>query len=193
MLPFHGSAGEAWPFFHEEKLVRVLDLAMQAYQEGDLEPRCTPLVTLLFGIAREAPEDTKQRLGAHLLPSDQDRTQALDRGSSLPHRLVKASTEAVTPAFKTALAYLLLELPEGDPRHLVHNVGFGCGVGLLRALGIADPPGDWNDDRENTGHVSDVNPITGQRRDLESQPALPEMADEEKEREVKRLFVLFER
>lgn len=192
VLPFHSNTGEGWPFFHEEKLVQILHLCMQAYREGDLETRSTPLVTLLFCIAREAPEETKERLGAYLLPSDEDRTQVLGQGSSLPHRLVRVSTEAVTPAFKTALAYLLLELSGGDPRRLIHNVGFGCGIGLLRALGIAAPPGGLNDG-EIAGGLSEINPITGQRRDLEYQPTLPEMTDEEKEREAERLFVLFER
>ena len=39
----------------------------------------------------------------------------------------------------------------------------------------------------------EINPITGQRRDMEPEDALPEMTDEEKEREAEKLFVLFER
>ncbi len=39
----------------------------------------------------------------------------------------------------------------------------------------------------------EINPITGQRRDMEPEDELPEMTDEEKEREAERLFVLFER
>ena len=188
--------GEAWPPFDEEKLVRVLGLAMETYQDGDLELRCIPLISLLYYIARDGPEETKERLRVLLLPSDQDRAQPLGRGSSLPHSLVRVSTGAVTPTFKKALAQLLLELSAGDPRRLVRNVGFGCGIGLLRALGIqAPPPGDI-DDGKGTGTGSsdvDINPITGQRRDMEAQPALPEMTGEEREREAERLFVLFER
>ena len=39
---------------------------------------------------------------------------------------------------------------------------------------------------------TDVNPITGQKLDMESNLEI-EMTDEEKEREAERLFVLFER
>ena len=39
----------------------------------------------------------------------------------------------------------------------------------------------------------EINPITGQRRDMEPEDILPEMTDEEKEREAEKLFVLFER
>lgn len=39
----------------------------------------------------------------------------------------------------------------------------------------------------------EINPITGQRRDMEPEDPGPEMTDEEKETEAERLFVLFER
>ncbi len=39
----------------------------------------------------------------------------------------------------------------------------------------------------------EINPITGQRRDMEPRDEGPEMTDEEKEREAEKLFVLFER
>ena len=97
----------------------------------DLEDCIIPLTSLLFNISRSAPTETKECLHAHLLPSDQDRTQVLGQGDSLPQRLVRISTEAVSPKLKKLMAHLLLELSDGDPERLVHNVGFGCGVGLL--------------------------------------------------------------
>lgn len=39
----------------------------------------------------------------------------------------------------------------------------------------------------------DINPVTGQRLDMEESPRLADMTDEEKEREAEKLFVLFER
>lgn len=39
----------------------------------------------------------------------------------------------------------------------------------------------------------EINPITGQRTDMEPVDTGPEMTDTEKEREAERLFVLFER
>jgi hypothetical protein len=91
-----------WPPFNGDKLVNVLGLAMQAYQPEVLETRITPLVSLLFKISQLAPAETKERLRARLLPSDQDRTQVLGRGDSLSHRLVRISTEAVLPVFKNS-------------------------------------------------------------------------------------------
>ena len=48
-------------------------------------------------------------------------------------------------------------------------------------------------DRVTTVGGQEINPITGQRRDMEPADVLPEMTDEEREREAERLFVLFER
>ncbi|KAI1176691.1 guanine nucleotide exchange factor [Nemania sp. FL0916] len=179
----------SWPPFNEEKLVNVLALAIQAYQPDSVERQITPLASLLFKISRSAPSDTKERLRAHLLPSDQDRTQALGRGHSLPHKLVKISTEAVSSVLKEVMAHLFLELSDGDPKRLVHNVGFGCAVGLLYTLGIPAPPDD-SDGSQSAGHPCEINPVTGQRRDMETQPSLPEMTDAEKEREAERLVRL---
>ncbi|GAB1193642.1 hypothetical protein APSETT444_002863 [Aspergillus pseudonomiae] len=39
----------------------------------------------------------------------------------------------------------------------------------------------------------EINPVTGQRRDMETPQNTPEMTMEEKEREAERLFVLFQR
>ena len=39
----------------------------------------------------------------------------------------------------------------------------------------------------------EINPVTGQRRDMEPPAPGPEMTDAEKEREAEKLFVLFER
>ena len=55
---------------------------------------------------------------------------------------------------------------------------------------------DGSDDLEGrltTVDGKEINPITGQRRDMEPQDFGPEMTDEEKEREAERLFVLFEK
>jgi hypothetical protein len=98
----------------------------------------------------------------------------------------------VSPVLKRVMAHLFLELSDGDPKRLVHNVGFGCAVGLLHCLGIPAPSVE-SDSGQSTGVPSEINPVTGQRRDMETQPSLVEMTDTEKEREAERLFVLFQR
>ena len=87
------------------------------------------------------------------------------------------------------LGELFFELADQNPTQFVHNVGFGNAAGYLSSKGIQIS----QQDMEAGGSGPDVNPITGQRIDAEPDVPLPDMSDEEKEREAERLFVLFER
>lgn len=84
----------------------------------------------------------------------------------------------------------------------MHNIGYGYAAGFLQLNSLPVPSGalygnpEGEDDANgmNSGMESlDVNTITGQARDMEPNIDIPEMTDEEKEREAERLFVLFER
>ncbi len=151
-----------------------------------MDSTISPLMALLLRIAGE-PE-TKSRLRARLVASDHDRTTALGRGDSLPHRLIRLSAEITAPTLKQLATFLLFKLSDEDPKQLIANVGYGCGVGHLQSLNKPFSP----DDSETR---QDVNPITGQQLDAEADPRsdLAGMTQEEKEREAERLFVLFER
>lgn len=65
----------------------------------------------------------------------------------------------------------------------------------LRETTLGADDGGAEDPGETLTRVDgqDINPITGQRKDMEPVDKGPEMTDEEKEREAERLFVLFER
>ncbi|KAH8896658.1 hypothetical protein GQ53DRAFT_743280 [Thozetella sp. PMI_491] len=182
-----------WPPLDDAKLVQALDAALRAYKQEELETSLPPLLALLAAIAQDGPEDVITRLQARLLPSEEDRSERLGAGTSLPHRLVRLATGAVTPQLKSSLTVLLLALSNNDSEQLVRNVGYGCASGLLFSMGLPVPPADGAEG-SNAGAGLDVNPITGQLRDKEQQADdLPEMTQEEKEREAERLFVLFER
>lgn len=65
-------------------------------------------------------------------------------------------------------------------------------AGFLYNKGImAPPPPSTDDSLDPSNGGADVNPITGMIN--RAKPPLPEMTDEEKEREADRLFVLFDR
>ncbi|KND90337.1 hypothetical protein TOPH_04912 [Tolypocladium ophioglossoides CBS 100239] len=168
------AVGKPWPPFNEDKLVKILDLAIQAYQHEDLEPRITPLASLLFYIAREAWAETKQRAGPRRLATAQ--------AGENQHR--GGDTGAQTTLGSPILRAIGWRCKASDLQ-----CGFGCGVG---PLSMSVPPDDIGNS-EIIGGPSEINPITGQYRDMESQPSLPEMAMEEREREAERLFVLFNR
>ena len=58
--------------------------------------------------------------------------------------------------------------------------------------GEFEPASAWT--HGPSGRAVDINPITGQRRDMEPQiPEGPPMTEDEKLREAERMFVLFER
>lgn len=88
-------------------------------------------------------------------------------------------------------------LKESDTAQLLSSlVGYGNVAGFLFNKGVMSPPPKSEDDttqvdEEYGGQNADVNPITGMVN-KEREP-LPEMTDEEKEREAEKLFVLFDR
>jgi hypothetical protein len=73
-------------------------------------------------------------------------------------------------------------------------VGYGNVAGFLFHKGIFAAPsgeGESSNAPTTTADGTPINPITGiAERD---KPSLPEMTDEEKEREMEKLFVLFDR
>ncbi|KAH7146327.1 guanine nucleotide exchange factor [Dactylonectria macrodidyma] len=174
-----------------DKLVDILDLALPANINGeDADKTASPLMALLLRAAGQ-PE-VKLRLSARMIASDHDRTIALGRGDSLPHKLIRLSAEITARKLKYLTAWLLFKLSDEDPKQLIANVGYGYGIGIAQSLNLPLSPDDLE-----TGKIvmrdSNVNPITGQRMDAEtadSQHDLAEMTQEEKEREAERLFVL---
>ena len=72
-----------------------------------------------------------------------------------------------------------------------HQIGYGNAAGFLFNKGILSGPHEPSKDSTETLDPS-VNPITGMINRDEPK-SLPEMSEEEKEREAEKLFVLFER
>ena len=79
---------------------------------------------------------------------------------------------------------------------LASQVGYGNVAGFLFSKGVMSPPpqsstsssATYGPSTSSTG--APINPITG----IAQQPAaMPDMTDEEKEREAEKLFVLFDR
>ena len=138
---------------------------------------------------------------ALLLPSDAERAQPLGTSDSTASFLLRLSTSPAAPNIRESVSSLLFELSDSDATTFVRNVGYGFASGYLMTHNIPvpsstlDPSGaeDLGEKVTTTVDGQEINPITGQRRDMEPVDALPEMTDEEKEREAEKLFVLFER
>ena len=132
---------------------------------------------------------------ALLLPSIAERSQPLGKTDSLASHLLRLSTAPTVPRLKEGISSFLFELSGKDAAIFVRNVGYGFAAGYLMTHNLPIPENATVDtsDKVTTIDGQEINPITGQRRDMEPEDPLPEMTDEEKEREAERLFVLFDR
>ncbi|KAF4990903.1 hypothetical protein FDECE_14211 [Fusarium decemcellulare] len=186
-IPIHKSEGFPVPAI--DKLVEILRTAIRATTRPAMEKELLPLLMIFLRIAQSNSPLARSKLSEYLLPSDTDRAQPLGQGESLPHKVLKLSSSTVELELREVIYTLFFELSERDPSQFVHNVGFGHAAGYLSSQGIQLSP----DTVQGSDSGPDVNPITGQQRAAEPQTDLPEMSEEEKEREAERLFVLFER
>ena len=201
VLPGSNESSQYTPLFpkssrHENylRLIGILDSGIRSSREEELDG-LVPLVTLLRRVYELAPDDVKTDMGALLLPSIAERSQPLGKTDSLASHLLRLSTAPTVPRLKEGISSFLFELSGKDAATFVRNVGYGFAAGYLMTHNLPIPENATGDtsDKVTTVDGQEINPITGQRRDMEPEDPLPEMTDEEKEREAERLFVLFDR
>ncbi|KAG5934047.1 hypothetical protein E4U53_000783 [Claviceps sorghi] len=183
------------PYQVTSRIVDLLDRGMRAYTGDDLETVVTPIVSLLSKLYENAPQDVRQRMKDVLLPTNEDRQAVLGRGASLSSNLLNNSTNPTAPALRDAVSHLLFDLSDKDASTFVENVGYGFASGFLFQNNVPVPASLSSDLSKGAASRTrkPVNPITGQFLDKEKFANVPEMTQEEKEREAERLFVLFER
>ncbi|KAK4181303.1 guanine nucleotide exchange factor [Triangularia setosa] len=191
----------ASPSGFSDRLIKLLSLSLKAYKNPDLEQIVTPLVCVLSLVYEHAPASVKHSIQSALLPTEKDREDALGKADTLHGHLLQNWSNPEAPELGKAIAHLHFDLSDKDPHKFVKNVGYGYASGFLFQNNINFTPEELNQAGENEVEGEDgvreirrpVNPITGQFLDTERVSELPEMTDEEKEREAERLFVLFER
>lgn len=176
-----------------ERLIQLLDTSLVAYTDEALEQNATPAVSAIMAVHEHAPNDVRGFIRSKLLPTDEDRKHVLGRGNSLTSRLLRNSTNPLTPGLRDAISHLLFELSDKDANKFVQNVGYGFASGFLFQNNLQMPESASEAYSSAGGEERPINPVTGQFIDTEKYDDLPEMTDEEKEREAERLFVLFER
>ena len=189
------------PNTHVTRLIKILDSAIRTIREEILETTAIPLITLLRRAYDLAPSSVKTHMRSSLLPSNDERTQPLGRSDTLASCLLRLSTSAVAPNLREGISSLLFELSDKEATSFVRNVGYGFAAGFLMTHNLPIPDNGLKSDDESGdrgGRLTnidgkEINPVTGQRRDMEPENLGPEMTEEEKEREAERLFVLFER
>jgi len=150
-----------------------------------------PLFSFVQKLFTSGPDSVKNCIKEEVLPSDEDRKQVLGKSNSLASVIIRTTLAAGAPAASNSASLLLWTLSGESADALVKSIGFGVASGILVKLGIPLPSGveEITDDENGL----EINPVTGQRRDMEVQKELAEMTEEEKEMEAEKLFVLFER
>ncbi len=174
-----------------KRLVELLDLSTQVYSDLELDQSVASLVGVIGQIYSTAPDRVRQDIRDKLLPTEQDRQSVLGSGTSLSSRLLRNSTNPAAPEFGKAISNLFFDMSDRDAAKFVQNVGYGFASGYLfqNNLPVPDPASEADTAAGKRG----INPITGQFLDAEKFADVPEMTEEEKEREAEKLFVLFER
>lgn len=173
------------------RFIQLLDLALKSDEAAGLDQAVTPLIGVLTALLGNCTVEVKKYLHSTLLPTVEEREEALGQGHSLPARLLRTSNDPMTPQLGEAVSHLLFELSDKDPSKFTENVGFGYASGFLARNNIAVPANVGSTTNNSTSRP--VNPITGQFIDSQRFPDVPEMTEDEKIREAERLFVLFER
>ncbi|KAI9642403.1 hypothetical protein NHQ30_009207 [Ciborinia camelliae] len=190
--------------FHVEKFIELLDHSINKYKDEELEQLVSPLLTLIRKLYEIGPPEVHHFMQAALLPSEKDREHPVGRGESLSARLIQLSTSLMAPQVRESISALLFELSEKDASTFVQNVGYGFASGFLFQHNVPIPGNAleaWSTEnnksdgqtRPSQDSGKAVNPITGQLLEAETKVDVPQMSQEEKEREAERLFVLFER
>ncbi|KAK6948877.1 hypothetical protein Daesc_008948 [Daldinia eschscholtzii] len=172
-----------------DRLIDLLSTSTEVYENGDLEPSITPLVSVIRGVHEHAPVDVKKSIRSKLLPTEEDRNEVLGRTSTLPSWLLKNSTNPLTPQLREIISNLFFDMSDKDASKFVENVGYGFASGFLFNRNLPVPDNASEAFSPATGGPSrPVNPITGQFLDAERHPEEAKMTDAEKEREAERLL-----
>ncbi|KAH0842562.1 hypothetical protein AYO21_06638 [Fonsecaea monophora] len=183
---------EAYPAV--DRLVAILEQAIQEHSSTELNTVVVPLLTVLRNINEAADPELREKMKARLLPDDKERDQPLGKSSSLASQLLRLTTSSGMLNLSESISGLMFELSNKDANEYVKNVGYGYAAGYLMTHKIPIPESAKKSHiAGETSNEVPINPITGQRLDKEQPIELPEMTREEKEREAERMFVLFER
>lgn len=181
------------PSMLADYLIDLVRRSTTVYSNDDLENSVTALIGVIRAVHEYSPGDVKATMRMQLLPAEEDRTEVLGQSGTLPSWLSRNSINPSTPQLRETISELLFDMSDKDASTFVNNVGYGFASGFLFNKNLPIPQ-NASEAFASVGRPNrPVNPVTGQFLDTENQPSIPEMDQEEKEREAERLFVLFER
>lgn len=181
------------PNCNAECLVNILDKSVSTYSGPELNQTVAPILTLVRRVYEIAPDNVKKIMQVMLLPTPEERDKPIGKSTTLASRLLNLTTTALAQDLRGSISALMFELSDKDPATFVQNIGYGFASGFLMSQKIPMPEEILKAHGHSTDQQIAINPITGQRLDMEEDLQTEPMTEEEKEREAERLFVLFER
>ncbi|KAJ7499505.1 guanine nucleotide exchange factor [Mycena latifolia] len=169
-----------------------------------LDDELAPLLVLITRLCI-ADEPSRTRTREWLVPAALDRSAAagtLEGRADLLGRCLRLMGSVYHPRLKDGVGELLYACCDQDAGTMSTLLGYGNVAGFLFNKGIMSaPPPPTTTAGSSTGAgtsaavaaaaAEGINPITGTAQ--EARAPAPEMTDEEKEREMEKLFVLFDR
>ncbi|KAG5641895.1 hypothetical protein DXG03_003982 [Asterophora parasitica] len=171
-------------------------LKLELPPDNSLDDVLSPLVVLLTRFC-VADDGSRVRVRQWIVPDDLDRSAPLEGRADVLGRCLRLLGSVYHPRLKDAVGELLFAMCDSNASILSTLVGYGNVAGFLFNKGIlsAPPPATATTSTFNpamtTASDASINPITGAV--AEPKQHLPEMDDDEKEREMEKLFVLFDR
>lgn len=160
-----------------------------------LDELVTPLVLLITRLCI-GDETSRARLRDWLIPPNLDRASPLEARPDTLGRCLRLLGSVYHANLKKAVGEMMYAMCDSDASILASQVGYGNVAGFLFSKGVMSPPtqsstsssAGYGPSTSSSG--APINPITG----IAQQPtSVPDMTDEEKEREAEKLFVLFDR
>lgn len=133
------SSAAAGSFVYVDRLVHILDSAVGAYSETELERQALSLMQVLLKLAELDHPALRAHLQSRLLPSDEDRKTVIGKSDSLSSRLLRLSSDVAVTHLRQLVPALFFELSGKDTKQFVQNIGYGYASGYLISRGIHPP------------------------------------------------------
>ncbi|KAG8218233.1 guanine nucleotide exchange factor [Butyriboletus roseoflavus] len=187
---------------------KLLDVTLAHFMPGDvnsddpsirsrlpdgetLDELVSPLVILITRFCL-GDEDAKVRTRNCFIPPNIDRTNPLETRSDLLGRCLRLLQSVYHSRLNRVCGEMFFAMCDCDATTLSGYLGYGNVAGFLFQKGVVSAPARSSTSGAPTTTATGlpINPITGT---IETEHEPIHMTDEEKEQEVSKLFVLFER
>lgn len=190
-----------------EEITKTL-LAQENFGDVTLCDLLSPLVIFVTQLS-SYDEASREYVRQRIVPDDLDRTTPLDERPDLLGRSLQLLGSLNHSTLKAAVGELLFAMADSSrtcatirirnmqltgrcvpAAVLCDLVGYGHVAGFLHDKGVLAAPTGSSNVRRVIPPGASIDPVTGM---IASKPELPDLTDQEKDQEMEKLFVLFNR